>query len=802
MRARHLLAWIAAGVLGAFALAWAYPRVFPFAPHDWTIDQKQAIALALEKLRDLGDPVPDAYVTCALGGQTTTEFRLQREAERLGVEKVRSTPVARGMATYTVTVYPPQAGAGEWRYRAEVTPDGQFVALRLRLRPDDPGTAIEATKARAAADKFLTDEGFDLAQFREPQARSEQLLKRTDTHLRYRYHEQAFGESVPYGIEVTFAGERLAGYERYLDDPEERAFRAAEQPFVGLLFVRVLAVIVMTLIAAVPFLRRYHAGEIGVHRGLQILGLSFGLSVVMIAMSARGTTEGVGLGPLTRPQTALAWGAQIILLFFLPLAVSTFLSWSVGESLCRVRWGKKLAAFDALFQRRWDTATVARAALRGTALGLALAGTSFLAVWALQKQGVWASWDGNFGPWWPGTHWVGLGLLCFAVVFPLYSQLYGNLMLLSGVAHRFGRAVGLLVAAAVCGTTMWVSPLGVEVMGWNFALAIAFAAASGLIFLRYDILTSLVAAIVCGVAAQAVPLLQAHSPWIQFQGCLALFGAALPLILSIRYIASDQEFVYRYDDVPPHVRKIAERERQRVELETARGIQSSILPELPPQMNGVEIAHTYLPASEVGGDFYDVLALEDGRLALAVGDVAGHGVSSGLVMSMAKSALAVQVTFNPEVEAVFRTLNRTVYQSARKRLLTTLCYALLDPKRRELVFASAGHLFPYRVGQSGGVEALESVSYPLGVRGEIEVRSRTRRLDAGDALVLFSDGVIEGRREGTDDLFGFERLEQTLAKYAGESVEKLRDGILADLARFTGGGPREDDLTVLVLRVP
>jgi sigma-B regulation protein RsbU (phosphoserine phosphatase) len=290
--------------------------------------------------------------------------------------------------------------------------------------------------------------------------------------------------------------------------------------------------------------------------------------------------------------------------------------------------------------------------------------------------------------------------------------------------------------------------------------------------------------------------------WLQFQGALALFVASVPLLVSVRSVMGGREFVYRYDDIPPHVRRIADRERQRVELETARRIQSSILPELPEQLNGVRIAHSYLPATEVGGDFYDVMALEDGRLAVAVGDVAGHGVSSGLVMSMAKSALAVQVTFNPEVEAVFRTLNRMVFQSARRRLLTTLCYVLIDAEQKQLHYASAGHLFPYRISTQGAVHALESISYPLGVRDELQVNVRGADLEAGDQLFLFSDGVVEAHAEGSDDLFGFERLEQSLRRYSPDGVTGLRDGVLSDLAEFTGSGPREDDLTVLVLQLP
>ena len=151
--------------------------------------------------------------------------------------------------------------------------------------------------------------------------------------------------------------------------------------------------------------------------------------------------------------------------------------------------------------------------------------------------------------------------------------------------------------------------------------------------------------------------------------------------------------------------------------------------------------------------------------------------------------------------AVFRTLNRTIYQTARKRLLATLLYAVLDPKQRELLYASAGHLYPYRI-TGGKVEALESTAYPLGVRGELQVDPRVARLEPGDTLFLFSDGLVEARREGSEDMFGFERLEQSLARHAGESVEKLRDGVLADITRFTGHAPREDDQTVLVLRLP
>ncbi len=273
----------------------------------------------------------------------------------------------------------------------------------------------------------------------------------------------------------------------------------------------------------------------------------------------------------------------------------------------------------------------------------------------------------------------------------------------------------------------------------------------------------------------------------------------------MRSLGSGREFVYRYEDVPPHVRRIAERERQRVELETARRIQSSILPDLPPRLDGVDIAHAYLPASEVGGDFYDVLALEDGRLAVAVGDVAGHGVSSGLVMSMAKSALAVQVTFDPEVAAVFNTLNRMVHQTARKRLLATLCYALLDPRQPRAALRQRRPPLPLP-HQRGRRASRPWSRSPIRSACAASCRSSPAAAAStpGDTLFLFSDGLVEARARGAAirQQFGFERLEESLPATAGEASRGCATACSPTSPASPATRPREDDQTILVLRLP
>jgi hypothetical protein len=795
---RSLALWSVAGVAGLVLLIWAFPRAFPFAPRPWTTSRAEAVDIALERFRDLGPPVKSPYVVARLGQDFLLERRLQLAVERKGWAPVRGSRLPKRIVTWTVNVYPRDSPRYDWTYLAEVSLTGEVLYLRRNVDPEVRIPPVSTQEARTRAEAFLKREGFDLAGYDGPEVRSQQLSGRTDLSVRYRDRANPLLGGAIHGTEVFFAGDQLTGFGYWLDDPGEKALGASLRGLNLLIVLRVVWVCLLAALLAFPFLKRYHEGEIGVRRSVQIFLLVLLAGVVTTLLGSRVDSEGSGFGTVSRQQNTWLVVLFETVFMMVPAGVLAFFAWSVGESICRERWGHKLAAFDALFKGDLANETVALSAFRGWMAGLATTGGILALPLALRRAGVWsfsavlASSDTR----WPGVDALASSL---AVLFPFLLAVI--LWLLPVAAHHLGRWGGSLVALVV--TAVILPPLAVAApLGWTALFSLTTSAALVGVFLGTDLLTALLAGLVPHVLLRVWPLLTAADSSLQVQGWIAVGALAAPLLASLRYLGSGKELRYRYEDVPPHVRRIAERERQRVELETARRIQSSILPDLPPRLAGVDIAHAYLPASEVGGDFYDVLALEDGRLAVAVGDVAGHGVSSGLIMSMAKSALAVQVTFDPEVAAVFNTLNRTVYQTARKRLLATLCYALIDPRRLEMVYASAGHLHPYRVSATGRVESLESIAYPLGVRGQLLVDPRTAKLSAGDTLFLFSDGVVEARREGSDEMFGFERLEESLARHTGRGPEGLRDGVLADVTRFTGNAPREDDQTILVLRLP
>ncbi|HVS63737.1 MAG TPA: PP2C family protein-serine/threonine phosphatase [Thermoanaerobaculia bacterium] len=804
---RELIGWLAVLLFGAVLLSWSYRRAFPLAPVDWTVSKGEVIEIVEQRIRDLGEDVEDPYVSASLVADPVLELRLREARPGLGAEALRESRLGDQLQRWRVSVFARSAEVGEWSYLAEVALDGEVRSL-LRGTPSgfESDAVLDFSTARARAGRFLAEQGVDLARLGEPVERRVDLGSFSYQFVRYPEVTPVLRGIVDYGVEVRFAGDQLQGFYTWVQDGGGALLQERLRPATLGQTSRIVLLFLFLPALAVVFVRRYHQGVMGVRRGIEVFAVIFVAGAAVLAMTARSAADGSSFGDLTRMQVTWVQTAFVLLIYLPALAALGFMSSSVGESACRGAWRSRLAAFDGVWKGRWTNSTVAASSLRGVAAGIALAGVVLTLAAEGPRVGGTPLFALQVGPLWHDAALPGLALLLLFVAFSLAYVSLHQLLLMPPLVDRFGALVGGGVVALFGGLVMW-PVIGLVPVGSGLPFWILAAAVPVVLFLRYDLLAALLAQLVAQVSLHALPLLYAGDAGLQAQGWIAVLGAATPLWLSLRWLGGHEVIQYRYDDVPPHVRRIAERERQRVELETARQIQSSILPRLPDSLLGVDLASVYLPASEVGGDFYDVLDLGDGRLAVAIGDVAGHGVSSGLIMSMARSALRVQTGFRPDVEEVFRALNRVIYESAQRRLLTTLCYAVLEPTSGWLEFASAGHVYPYRLSAGGQTEALESIAYPLGVRRDLQVTPRRVRLELGDCLFFTSDGLIETRRLGGEEPFGFERLERSLERHAGVGAQRLLEGVLLDLERFVGSGIdldpelawRDDDLTVLVL---
>jgi len=239
------------------------------------------------------------------------------------------------------------------------------------------------------------------------------------------------------------------------------------------------------------------------------------------------------------------------------------------------------------------------------------------------------------------------------------------------------------------------------------------------------------------------------------------------------------------------------RQRFESELEVARLIQQNFLPKELPEMPGWQVAAYYRPAREVGGDFYDVIPLPDGRVGFVVGDVTDKGVPAALVMSATRSLLRASAQRLIEPGEVLGRVNDQLCPDMPKAMFVTCLYGVLDRDSGLLRFANAGHDVPY-VKTAHGVDELRARGMPLGLMPGMEYEEKEATLAPGDSVLLHSDGIVESH-DPERDMFGFPRLRDTVARASSE--ESLIDRVLTELAAFTGpDAAQEDDITMVTLQ--
>jgi serine phosphatase RsbU (regulator of sigma subunit) len=235
------------------------------------------------------------------------------------------------------------------------------------------------------------------------------------------------------------------------------------------------------------------------------------------------------------------------------------------------------------------------------------------------------------------------------------------------------------------------------------------------------------------------------------------------------------------------------------ELRLARSIQQAFLPKEVPTLEGWQISPYYQPAREVGGDFYDFHLLSGGRLGLVVGDATGKGVPAALVMSTTCGMLRAvsQALDSSSPGQMLEQVNEALVPSIPTNMFVTCFYAILDPGSGSLRYANAGHDVPY-LHRNSAAEELRARGMPLGLMPEMSYEEKEVVLDAGEAALFYSDGLVEAH-DSQGEMFGFPRLRALIAEHGEE--RSLGDSLLEELYSFVGDGwEQEDDITLLTLR--
>jgi serine phosphatase RsbU (regulator of sigma subunit) len=232
----------------------------------------------------------------------------------------------------------------------------------------------------------------------------------------------------------------------------------------------------------------------------------------------------------------------------------------------------------------------------------------------------------------------------------------------------------------------------------------------------------------------------------------------------------------------------------------ADAMQRSLLPATPPVLPGIEVGSVYESSArlDVGGDVFDYATLPDGSLAVVIGDVTGKGIDAAADMAMAKFVFRSLAREHPRPHDFLHAANEVVVEEVQEGKFVTLVYVTLSPQTGELACASAGHPNPRLIRADGTVVGFGTSGLALGIAADQEYSEARDRLEPGSSVVLFTDGVIEARRDG--ELYGHDRLDRFLSEHRRLPAGDLAAAVVEDARAFSGGGLDDDSAVVVVKR--
>jgi sigma-B regulation protein RsbU (phosphoserine phosphatase) len=242
-----------------------------------------------------------------------------------------------------------------------------------------------------------------------------------------------------------------------------------------------------------------------------------------------------------------------------------------------------------------------------------------------------------------------------------------------------------------------------------------------------------------------------------------------------------------------------EKRRMEEDLAIAAAIQRRLFPKALPTIEGYQIAARSTPTRHVGGDYYDAIELDDGRVVVAIADVSGKGTPASLLMSNVQASLRVLAVPAIELARDTSRINELLYSNTDFNKYATMFYGVLDPATGRLAYVNAGHNPPYVLRASGEIETLNVGGLPIGLMSGMGYEEGAAELGPGDLLVLFTDGVSEAVN-AADEEFGEAKIEELARTHADAGAEAVLDAIAEAVAVFAQGLPQMDDITMLVVK--
>ena len=591
----------------------------------------------------------------------------------------------------------------------------------------------------------------------------------------------------PATVLVSVAGSTVVHYKVRSEVPEE--YKRSDVELASRIAAPIIYSIAIVIMIVVAF-KRFRSFELGFRLAMAIGILSACIEGIRIYLTVR---------------TDLGWDFLIPLilgpLFF---GGALVLVWAVSESVVRETWKEKLISFDLLSKGYAAHSRVGENVVRGIALGVGSLALSLLLTFTADKTTyLWMSYSGDstfegFGAAASWLYVLGHGLTGNAFEVPIFI-----LFVLSLLRKRFSSAILVIgLGSFVMALTEQghLSPLW---LGMLIKMLVGAVSIWG--FYRYDALTAFLSLFTFTVLEEAGALLVAGNPTYTTSGLIVIGVLVLLVIGGVASQLRKREITDFDEIMPAFARHITERQRLQQELEIARSVQMSFLPKANPRVAELDIASRCAPALEVGGDYYDFIALKNKQLGVVVGDVSGKGTQAAFFMTLTKGFVRALAEVSNSPSAVLTQVNKLFYENVERGVFISMVYGIFDMQRHSLTLARAGHNpVIMRKTQADQVQVVNPVGLALGLdAGDTFARSIqevTIPFQSGDLFVFYTDGFPEAMNKTMEE-FGEERLCRTIQKYAHGTAAEIMEGVFADMRQFVGKAKQHDDMTIVVVKV-
>jgi sigma-B regulation protein RsbU (phosphoserine phosphatase) len=235
------------------------------------------------------------------------------------------------------------------------------------------------------------------------------------------------------------------------------------------------------------------------------------------------------------------------------------------------------------------------------------------------------------------------------------------------------------------------------------------------------------------------------------------------------------------------------------EVGLAAKIQRDLLPRSNPGLHGYDIFARTIAAQSIGGDYFDFIPKNDGRMALCLGDVSGKGLPASLLMANLQATLRGQTLVSQVPSECLLRSNKLLFESTSPEKFATLFYGIIDIEKHNIHYSNAGHDWPFLIGNDNTIQRLKTGGLMLGLIPQAEYEDERIAMQVGDLLVVQSDGISEAMNSNQEQ-FGEERLQSILLQQKNQSAEEIIDTVVKEVRSHAGAHPQSDDITIMVIK--